>query len=89
MNIPYGSLSAAMTENSTDRSRLSGARSIANAVTGVLLAFVVAPQFENTAADDIRLRFTIATIVLSVVALVLYWICFKGTREVVPRSPGS
>ena len=89
VNIPYGSLSAAMTENSTDRSRLSGARSIANAVTGVLLAFVVAPQFENTAADDIRLRFTIATIVLSVVALVLYWICFKGTREVVPRSPGK
>jgi glucuronide carrier protein len=89
VNIPYGSLSAAMTENSTDRSRLSGARSIASAVTGVLLAFVVAPQFENTAADGIRLRFTIVTIVLSVVALVLYWICFRGTKEVVPRSPGK
>ena len=89
VNIPYGSLSAAMTEDPTDRSRLSGARSIASAVTGVLLAFVVAPQFENTAADGIRLRFTIAAILLSVVALVLYWICFKGTREVVPRSPGK
>ena len=89
VNIPYGSLSAAMTENSNDRSRLAGARSIASAVTGVLLAFVLAPRFENTAADDIRLRFTIATIVLSVVALVLYWICFKGTREVVPRGSGK
>ena len=89
VNIPYGSLSSAMTEDSTDRSRLSGARSIASAVTGVLLAFVVAPQFENTAADGIRLRFTIAAILLSVAALVLYWICFRGTREVVPLSPGK
>ena len=78
-----------MTENSTDRSRLSGARSIASAMTGVLLAFVVAPQFENTAADGIRLRFTIATILLSVVALVLYWICFKGTRRSCRAAPGS
>jgi glucuronide carrier protein len=89
VNIPYGSLSAAMTEDSNDRSRLAGARSIASAVTGVLLAFVLAPRFENTAADGIRLRFTIATIVLSVVALVFYWICFKGTREVVPRGSGK
>ena len=89
VNIPYGSLSAAMTENATDRSRLAGARSIASSVTGVLLAFVLAPQFQDTAADNIRLKFTIATIVLSVVALVLYWICFRGTQEVVPRSAGK
>ena len=89
VNIPYGSLSAAMTEDATDRSRLAGARSIASAVTGVLLAFVLAPQFEDTTADGIRLKFTIATVLLSVVALVLYWICFKGTKEVVPRSPGK
>jgi len=30
VNIPYGSLSAAMTEDPTDRSRLAGARSIAS-----------------------------------------------------------
>ncbi|GAA3346817.1 hypothetical protein GCM10020358_59260 [Amorphoplanes nipponensis] len=89
VNIPYGSLSAAMTENSNDRSRLAGARSIASAVTGVLLAFVLAPRFEDTTADGIRLRFTMATIVLSVVALVLYWICFQGTKEVVPRGAGK
>ena len=89
VNIPYGSLSAAMTEDATDRSRLAGARSIASAVTGVLLAFVLSPQFEDTTADNIRLKFTIATILLAVVALVLYWICFRGTREVVPRSPGK
>ena len=78
-----------MTEDATDRSRFAGARAIASSVTGVLLAFVLSPQFEDTTADNIRLKFTIATILLSVVALVLYWICFKGTQEVVPRSPGK
>jgi len=45
VNIPYGSLSAAMTEDGTDRSRLSGARSIAASVTGVVLSVVLSPRF--------------------------------------------
>ncbi len=49
VNIPYGSLSAAMTQNSLDRSRLSGARSIASAVTGVALSAVISPQFKGIA----------------------------------------
>ena len=89
VNIPYGSLSAAMTQDPVDRSRLAGARSIASSVTGVLLAVVLSPQFQNTKVDGIRLKFTIATLLLSLVALVLYWLCFRGCREVIPRSPGQ
>jgi glucuronide carrier protein len=89
VNIPYGSLSAAMTENSTDRSRLAGARSIGGAVTGVVLSLVLSPQFEDTAADGIRLKFTIATVVLAALALGLYWLCFRNTREVVPAGSGQ
>lgn len=79
VNIPYG----------VDRSRLSGARSIASATTGVLLSAVVAPQFQNTAADDVRVKFMITTLILAVVAVALYLWCFFNTREVVPRSPGK
>src|SRR5699024_3833396 len=89
VNIPYGSLSAAMTENATDRSRLSGARSIASSVTGVVLSLVLSPQFEDTTADGIRLTFTIATVILATLAMVLYWICFRNTREVVPQGSGA
>lgn len=88
VNIPYGSLSAAMTENATDRSRLAGARSIGGAVTGVVLSLVLSPQFEDTTVNGIRMTFTIATVVLAVLALVFYWICFKNTKEVVPVGPG-
>ena len=55
VNIPYGSLSAAMTENGTDRSRLAGGRSIASSITGVALSLVLSPQFEDTTVDDIQI----------------------------------
>ena len=86
VNIPYGSLSAAMTQDSVDRSKLSGARSIANALTGVVLAAIVAPQFQDTTGDNVRLQFTLTTVALGIVAIVLYLICFKNAKEVVPRS---
>lgn len=86
VNIPYGSLAAAMTQDSVDRSRLSGARSIASAGTGVALSAVIAPQFQDTTGDDVRLKFTITCALLGVLAVILYLICFANTREVVPRS---
>lgn len=93
VNIPYGSLSAAMTQSAVDRSRLAGARSIASSITGVLLAIVVAPQFgkdvlANTPEAEIRMKFTIVIAVVAAVAVVLYLICFLNTREVVQRPPG-
>lgn len=50
---------------------------------------MVAPQFQNTAADNVRLKFTITTAALACVAVALYVICFLNTREVVPRRPGK
>lgn len=86
VNIPYGSLAAAMTQDSVDRSKLSGARSIANSLTAVALSAVVAPQFQDTTGDGVRLQFTLTTAALGLVAVVLYLICFRNTKEVVPRS---
>lgn len=89
VNIPYGSLSAAMTQDPVDRSRLSGARSITSALSGVILSAVVSPQFEDTAADGVRLKFTITCLIVGVVAIVLYLICFANSKETVPRGQGK
>ena len=91
VNIPYGSLSAAMTQNSLDRSRLSGARSIGSAVTGVALSAIISPQFQGIAdlpMEEVRFKFTVTCIILGILAVVLYLACFLNTREVVPRTPG-
>ncbi len=93
VNIPYGSLSAAMTQHPIDRARLSGARSIASSVTGVVLSFVVSPQFQGIqglkgdALDAVRLKFTITTLILACVAIVMYVLCFLNTRETVKKPP--
>ncbi|WP_425307340.1 glycoside-pentoside-hexuronide (GPH):cation symporter [Ammonicoccus fulvus] len=94
VNIPYGSLSAAMTQSAVDRSRLAGARSIASSITGVVLAIAVAPQFgkdvlANTPEGELRLKFTIVIAIVAAVAVVLYLICFANTRETVQRPPGK
>lgn len=89
VNIPYGSLSASMTQDPVDRSRLSGARSITSSLASVLLSAVVAPQFADTAADNMRLKFTITCLILGVIAVCLYLICFANSREVVPRPEGK
>lgn len=95
VNIPYGSLSAAMTQDSVDRSRLSGARSIASAVTGVALSAVISPQFQGIGklmdADPVgvQTKFMVTCAALGALAIVFYLICFANTREVVPRSPGK
>lgn len=89
VNIPYGSLSAAMTQDPVDRSKLSGARSVTSALSGVILSAVVAPQFADTTADGVRLRFTITCLILGAIAVTLYLICFANSREVVPRGQGK
>jgi glucuronide carrier protein len=48
VNIPYGSLAAAMTQDSDERSRLSSYRIVFTSLTILLLALVVSPQIEGS-----------------------------------------
>lgn len=47
VNIPYGSLAAAMTQVPTERAKLATFRSVGAAATGLMLALVVAPQVKR------------------------------------------
>jgi glucuronide carrier protein len=49
VNIPYGSLSAAMTQLPDDRAKLSTSRSIAASLTILLIAVAVSPQISGAA----------------------------------------
>ena len=51
VNIPYGSLASAMTQRPEERGRLASFRMIGTALTGILLAFVVAPQVKRYTGD--------------------------------------
>ena len=84
VNIPYGSLSAAMTQRPDERARFSAGRVIAASATILLIAVVVSPQISGT--EDLQRSLTITTMVFAVLGLALYLWCFFTARESVMRE---
>jgi glucuronide carrier protein len=84
VNIPYGSLSAAMTQDPDDRAKLSSARAVAASLTILLIAVVVSPQISG--GGDLQRSLTITTIVFAVIGYALYLWCFAVSRETVQRD---
>ena len=84
VNIPYGSLSAAMTQEPDARAKLSTSRVVSASLTILLIAVVVSPQIERS--DDLQRSLTVTTIVLAAVGFVLYLACFATARESVQRQ---
>jgi glucuronide carrier protein len=84
VNIPYGSLATAMTQDPTERARLAGARVIGSNLAILLLAVAVSPQIEGS--DDLQRSLTITTVVLAVVGYALYVFAFRNTHERVERD---
>jgi glucuronide carrier protein len=84
VNIPYGSLSAAMTQVPDERSRLSSFRMVFTSLTILLVAVVVSPQIEG--AENLQRSLTITTIAFAVVGFALYLFTYFTSREQVERS---
>ncbi|SDH61807.1 glucuronide transporter [Agrococcus jejuensis] len=84
VNIPYGSLAAAMTQTASERARLSGARTIGAVVVGGGLGIFVAPLI--TPERDLQTIFTAMTLGFVVVGFALYLFTFFTARERVQRD---
>jgi glucuronide carrier protein len=88
VNIPYGSLASAMTQNSGERAKLASFRMIGTAVTIIMLAFVVAPQVKRYTGDPdgFQRSLFITTVIFLVVGFALYMVLFATSRETVQRD---
>jgi glucuronide carrier protein len=84
VNIPYGSLAAAMTQEPDARAKLSTGRMVAASLTILMIAVVVSPQI--SAGGDLQRSLTITTVTFAVVGLALYLWCFATARESVQRD---
>jgi glucuronide carrier protein len=84
VNIPFGSLSAAMTQLSDERAKLSSSRSIGAAVSIVGLTVVVSPQVN--AASNLQRSLTLTTVVFAVLGIACYVFLFRNSRETVQRD---
>jgi glucuronide carrier protein len=83
-NIPYGSLSAAMTQDPDERAKLSTSRMIGTTLGILLIAVVVSPQI--SAGGNLQRSLTTTTVIFAVVGFALYLFCFLTSRETVQRS---
>jgi glucuronide carrier protein len=84
VNIPYGSLATAMTQDPLERSKLATFRVVGSNLAILLLAVAVSPQIEGS--GDLQRSLTITTIVLTVVGTGLYLSAFLTSHERVRRS---
>ncbi len=87
VNIPYGSLAAAMSQESDERARLSTARMMAASLTILLIAVVVSPQISSS--SDLQRSLTMTTVAFAVFGMLLYLWTFSSARETVARAAGK
>ncbi|HEY6747871.1 MAG TPA: glucuronide transporter [Mycobacteriales bacterium] len=84
VNIPYGSLAAAMTQSPTERAKLATWRIYGSNLTILMLAFVVAPQIKGS--GNLQRSLTITTLAFVVVGAALYLFTFLTAKEQVQRD---
>lgn len=84
VNIPYGSLAGAMSNNPVDRVRLSTSRAIAALLVGTTLGVVVSPMLSVGA--DLQHIFTTMMTVCLVLGTGLYLWTFFSSKETVKRE---
>ncbi|HIT89372.1 MAG TPA: MFS transporter [Candidatus Merdenecus merdavium] len=91
INIPYGSMAAAITEDPKGRASLSTWRSLGSTFSGIFIG-VIAPLVLYTSDVNgnqvvVGPRFTIVAGIFSIAAVICYIICYKCTTERVKDLP--
>jgi glucuronide carrier protein len=84
VNIPFGSLAGAMTQEPSERAKLAGARMVGSGFTILILAVVLAPRLK--AAENLHATFLITAAVFVLVGMALFMTTFFTAKEVVSRE---
>lgn len=84
VNIPYGSLAGAMTQNSGERAKLASARTIGAVAVGSFLGIFIAPLMKG--GENLQPLFTTLTLIFAVVGTGLYMFTVFSTKERVVRE---
>lgn len=84
VNVPYGCLVGAMTQQAKERARLGGARTLGGLSVGATLGFFIAPLLG--AGEDMQQIFTWLTVTFAIVGSALY--AFTGV-VCIEQVPGS
>ncbi len=84
VNIPFGSLAGAMTQDSSERAKLASARTIGAVAVGSFLGIFIAPLMAPGA--NLQPLFTALTVIFAVVGTALYLFTVLTAKERVARE---
>ncbi|MDZ4375976.1 MAG: glycoside-pentoside-hexuronide (GPH):cation symporter [Phenylobacterium sp.] len=88
VSVPYGSLTARMTQSSTERSSLAGFRMVAATLAGMTVSFLTQPMVDRFGGGDLATGFFYAAVVFALIATGIFPLVFLATREP-PEPPGE
>lgn len=80
-NDPYGSLASVMSRNSEDRSFLATSRQVGSVGAQFITGIAFIPLMTMFGGKNERHGFFIAASIFAVAGVVMFFICYKGTRE--------
>lgn len=93
VNIPYGSMASAMTDKPEERTMLSNWRTIGATVAQIVIAVILPMVVYTTDAEGHQVlsgtNVMIASAVCSILAVVIYMVCYHLTTERVKLSSGA
>ena len=91
INIPYGSMSSVMTEDTKERASLSTWRNLGSSFAGIAVGAIAPQIIYSLDANGNQIinpqAFTMTAGILSIVAVAAYMICFALTTERVKSEP--
>lgn len=80
-NDPYGSLASVMSRNSEDRSFMATSRQVGSVGAQFLTGIAFIPMMTFFGGKNERHGFLIAATIFAVAGVLMFFICYKGTRE--------
>ncbi|MEQ3652238.1 MAG: glycoside-pentoside-hexuronide (GPH):cation symporter, partial [Glaciecola sp.] len=89
INIPYSALGGVMTASPTERASVQSWRFALAMVGGAIVTASVMPLVNYFGQGNEQLGFQMAMVVLSIFAVICFFLCFAFTKERVPPPPPS
>ncbi len=83
VNIPYGTLCGAMTQNMEERAQINTSRSVAAMVAIGIINIVTVPLIGKLGADSAKKGYLFVAILYGLIFTACHFFCFAKTKEVV------
>lgn len=89
VNLPYGTLCGAMTQDIDERASLNTSRSVSAMIAIGVINIITVPLIEYFGEGDVKNGYLTVAILYGIIFAACHLFCFSKTREVVTIPPGQ